>query len=655
MNTPALLRLVYLEDDESAFELVKSLLAADNFAGELVHVVDEASYRAALAPPPDVILSDFNLPTIDGMAALEIRRKLCPDTPFIFVSGALGEAVAIDLLKAGVTDFVLKDAFPRLLPAIRRSVAEAREHRERIEAEGSLRESEERFRRLTENAPDVIFRYRFKPVPGYDYVSPAVERIGGFRPDEFYADPLLAGKLTHPDDRMKIQRILAEREPPPGLHEIRWIARDGRVVVTEQRFVAIKDEAGQTIAIEGIARDITEARKELERRRMLEAQLNQAQKMESIGVLAGGIAHDFNNILTGILGFAEIGRISSRDARAVGDCFEEIRKAGLRARDLVAQILTFSRQSEAELVPLDLARAVSDAVKFLRASTPATIKIERRLAEGRVRADPTQLHQVVLNLATNAIHAMGEHSGTLTITVEPATVDDALAARMSGVGPGEFMKLAVSDTGRGMDAATLARIFDPFFTTKPIGEGTGLGLAVVQGIVRTHRGGIMVASQPGQGSVFSVYLPLCTTTAPETAASPPVAPGQGEHVLVVDDEVSIGRFAGVRLEQQRYRVSVFNDPARALAALRAAPQAFDAIVSDFAMPGITGLDLVRQARECRVNLPAVLVTGNRAAIAPGAAEHVALLDKPFTGDDLIRALQRVLPARPASGPVGGRL
>jgi PAS domain S-box-containing protein len=643
--------VVYLEDDESAFELVGSLLAAESFDCRLEHVIDEAGYRAALAPPPDVILSDFNLPTMDGMTALEIRRKVCPETPFIFVSGALGEAVAIDLLKAGVTDFVLKDAFPRLLPAIRRSLAEAREHRERLRAQSSLRESEERFRRLTENAPDVIFRYRFHPEPGYDYVSPAVERISGFRPEEFYADPLLAGKVTHPEDREKVRRILAHREPPPGTHEIRWIGRDGRVFVTEQRFVAIKDEAGHTIAIEGIARDITEARREQERRRVLETQLNQAQKMESIGVLAGGIAHDFNNILTGILGFAEIGRISARDPRAVGECFDEIRKAGIRARDLVAQILTFSRQSEAEQVPLELGRIVGEAVKFLRASTPATITIERHLGPGRVRADPTQLHQVVLNLATNAVHAMRERAGTLKILVEPATVDAALAALMPNVEPGEFMRLTVSDTGHGIDAATLERIFDPFFTTKPIGEGTGLGLAVVQGIVRAHHGGITVASGPDQGTTFAVYLPVCAVTSPEAAAPPPVLPGGGEHVLVVDDEVSVGRFAGVRLEQLRYRVSVFNDPLRALAAVRAAPHAFQAIVADFAMPGLTGVELVRQARTVRPNLPAVIVTGNRGAITPGQHESVAgaqILDKPFTGDDLVRALQSVLPVRAAA-------
>jgi PAS domain S-box-containing protein len=650
VNSAAPLRVVYLEDDESAFELVKSLLAAEALECELQHAFDEASFRAALGSRPDAILCDYNLPTIDGMTALDLRRRLCPDVPFILVSGALGEAMAIDLLKAGVTDFVLKDALPRLAPAIRRSIAEAREHRERISAERSLRESEERFRRLTENAPDVIFRYRFEPVAGYDYVSPAVERISGYKPEEFYTDPLLAGKLAHPEDRASVQSILARREPPSETMEIRWVGRAGQTIVTEQRFVAIRDDHGEIVAIEGIARDITEARKEQERRRSLESQLNQAQKMESIGVLAGGIAHDFNNILTGILGFSEIGHLSAGNSRELGECFDEIRKAGLRARDLVAQILTFSRQSEAEQVPVELARVVGDAIKFLRASTPATIKIERRLAAGRVRADPTQIHQVVLNLATNAIHAMRGAAGTLTLTIETTEVDPTLGAQMPNVTPGRFLELRVRDTGHGIDAATLARIFDPFFTTKPTGEGTGLGLAVVLGIVRAHHGGILVESEVGRGTTFRVFLPVCANAALDAVAPAPAPSGHGEHVLVVDDEISVGQFAGVRLEQLRYRVSVFNDPQRALVAVRAAPHAYAAIVSDFAMAGINGVDFVRKARECRADFPAVVVTGNRSAISPAqlaALPGLVVLDKPFTGDDLARALQSVLPPVPA--------
>lgn len=647
MAMPVRRRFVYLEDDDSAFELVRSLLAAEGVDCELVHAFDEAGFRAAICPhAPDLILSDYNLPTIDGMTALELRGRFCPDTPFVLVSGALGEATAIDLLKAGVTDFVLKDAMPRLVPSIRRCLAEAQEHSDRMQAERSLRESEDRFRRLAENAPDVIFRYRLEKTGiNCDYISSAVERISGYRPEEFYANRRLIIRIAHPEDQAILLELLASRTIPEGTKEIRWLTRDGRTLITEQRIVPVLGANGKLLAIEGIARDVTAVRQDAENRRSLEAQLFQAQKMESIGTLAGGIAHDFNNILTGILGFTDLAAQSLRPGDPARSSLDEVRKAGLRARDLVAQILTFSRQKEASQVTVDLARVVGDALKFLRASTPATIKIERRLTSGNVLADPTQIHQVVLNLCTNAIHAMRGGVGTLAVTVVPVVVDEVLAATMPKVVPGDFLCLTVADTGHGMDEPTLRRVFDPFFTTKQPGEGTGLGLAVVQGIVATHGGGIAVESKAGVGSVFRVYFPASVRIETPVAAVPPPKPGRGEHVLVVDDEASVGSFTGVSLERHNYRVIVFDDPRRALAAVRANPHSFDALVTDLTMPGLTGVDLIREVRAAGANIPAVVMTGN-CAVLPGekfgALARVVLLEKPFSGDDLARSLRGVL-------------
>ena len=644
------MRLVFLEDDESSVELVRALLAEEGLVCELTHAYDETTYRAALAPTaPDIILSDFNLPTIDGMMALELRNQLCPDTPFVLVSGAVGEPVAISLLKSGATDFVLKDELPRLLPAIRRSLAEAREHHERVRAEESLRESEARFRRLAENAPDVIFRYQWAGGRWRcEYISATVHRITGYRPEEFYGDSFLPLRIVHRKDRGAIHDLLRRRAVPPAAAEIRWVTRDGRIVITDQRFVPVFDAREQLIAIEGIARDVTEVREAAERRRMLELQLNQAQKMESIGALAGGIAHDFNNILTGILGFTELAQIEAGNDARVCSTLGEVRKAGLRAKDLVAQILTFSRQQEALQVPVDLSRIVGEALKFLRASAPSTIGIERRLTPCSIVADPSQIHQVVLNLCTNSLHAMRGTTGTLTVQVERIDVEVALAATMSKVDPGPHACLMVQDTGHGMDKDVLARIFDPFFTTKPVGEGTGLGLSVVQGIVLTNHGGITVASEVGQGTTFRVFFPICDRTVVTAAEKPPVVPGAGQHILVVDDETSVATFLEVRLQQLNYRPAIFTDPRRAIAAVAAAPRRFSALVTDLTMPGMTGIELVRQVRRIAGDLPVVLVTGNRSGLA--SVEDLgrfAVVDKPFSGDDLARVLHQFLTGAPA--------
>ncbi len=509
-------------------------------------------------------------------------------------------------------------------------------------------QTEQKFQAIFNNSPDICAVTSLRDGRLID-VNRAFETLTGWKWTEAIGrtTPEL-GFWDSVEERNRVVRLLAETGEVTGL-ETAWNFRSGerRVGIMSMRRMVVGGEPVLNVVI----RDITDIRQAQERHCVLERQLNRVQKMEGIGVLAGGIAHDFNNILTGILGFAEIARLSPGDPVATAEALDEIRKAGLRAKDLVAEILTFSRQSDAALVPLELSTVVGETVKFLRASTPATVKIERRLAAGRVRADPVQLHQVVLNLTTNAIQAMGDRAGTLAVTVERVELDEARAAGLSNVTPGPFMRLTIADTGPGMDPAMIGRIFEPFFTTKPIGQGTGLGLAIVRSVVAAHRGAITVESAVGRGTTFHVLLPVCETLASDATAPVPVPPGRGERVLLVDDELSVGQFARVRLEQMGYRVTVFDDPQRALAAVRAAPAAFDVIVSDFAMPGLNGFELVRRVHAHCADLPAVILTGNR-AIFPSddrgtQPNHITVVDKPFSGDDLVRALQRVLPPAPA--------
>ena len=771
MSPPALprLRIVHLEDDLGAHELVRAMLAADGIDAAIEHVDEPQAYRAALAPtPPDLILSDFNLPGIDGHTALAIKRELCPGIPFIFVTGALGEETAVETLRNGATDFVLKGSLARLASSVRRALSEAREHRERLRAEQSLRASEERFRRLTANAPDAIFRYRIDPTPGYEYISPAIEQMVGYRPEEFYADPELSSRISHPGDRDELRAIARSRIVPMDIREIRWIARDGHTVVTEQRFVPVRDDLGQLVAVEGIARDIsdrkqseeqihllseaieqcpvgifvtdtanrilflnnrlgsmsgyeidellgkapadllssdnppelttdiwqnlhsghtwqgdltcrrrtgesytvratlapifdkdgrvrnylsihedvTDTRKEQEQRRQLEAQLYQAQKLETIGTLAGGIAHDFNNILTGILGFTEIASLALPDDHPAHNDLVEVRKAGMRAKDLVAQILTFARQKTAQQVPLDLATSVDEALKLVRASTPATIELERELQPGRIRADPTAIHQIVLNLCTNAVHAMRGKVGRLSVHVAPFANDEMRTDTTPKLKPGSYLRLSISDTGHGMDEPTLRRLFEPFFTTKKAGEGTGLGLALVRGIVNTHNGALRIASTPGVGTTFDIFFPVSIETEQKAETEAAIVPGNGETIAVIDDEKSVATFVGARLEQLKYRTIVFNDPREALAAIRAEPQRFDIIVTDLTMPHLTGQDLIQALRNEGLSMPTVIMSGFcNEGLAENGIDRLGrtiLLTKPFNGDDLAKAVRRAL-------------
>ncbi len=377
--------------------------------------------------------------------------------------------------------------------------------------------------------------------------------------------------------------------------------------------------------------------------------------METLGTLAGGIAHDFNNLLTGIMGYQELALDTLDEDHPSRHCLNESRNASLRARELVEQILTFSRQTGAgEPVTVDVATVIEDARRFLRATVPATIQIEVDIAPdcGRVVGDPTQLHQVLLNLGTNAAHAMRTGGGTLRIALRSFAFDSAEAGEHGNLPAGSYLRLTVSDTGHGMDAETQRRIFDPFFTTKEVGEGTGLGLSVVHGIVRGHGGAIEVSSSPGKGTSFDIYLPLAETEA--AAPAPPVAPtpgGRGEMICVVDDEQIVGQVTRLSLERLGYRTLVFNSPDRCLEALQQDAHGCVVLLTDQTMPGMTGLELSSKVRRFAPDMPIVIMSGYFSKISPAALEdlgNVALLAKPFTLAELARSVNRALHPEPAA-------
>jgi len=364
------------------------------------------------------------------------------------------------------------------------------------------------------------------------------------------------------------------------------------------------DHEGHRAGIVVFLRDVTEAKQ-------TERQLQQVQKMESIGTLAGGIAHDFNNMLGIIVGNTELAMDDVPEWNPARHNLEEIRTAGMRARDMVKRILAFSRQSPQEMKPVRISPIIKESLKLLRSSIPTTIEIHQNISSesDTVRANPTQINQVLINLCTNAAHAMGEKAGVLEVGLENIELDEDSAIHYYDLSSGKYVRLTVSDTGNAIESKILERIFDPYFTTKKVGEGSGMGLSVVHGIVKRHGGGISVISEPGEGTIFHVLFP-CIEDEPEPEVEIAVEIPRGkERILLVDDEKAMVDAIQPMIERLGYKVTARTSSIEALEAFRANPDRFDLVITDFTMPNMTGVELAKELLKLRSNIPIILCTG----------------------------------------------
>jgi PAS domain S-box-containing protein len=507
------------------------------------------------------------------------------------------------------------------------------------DANEALRKADSRQRALLNAIPDVVFRLH-RDGTFLDFSAPRGDTL--LPPDRIIGANLTSAAIPQ-DVRVGLTSAIERALDTGAVVPLEYaLAADGSTRQFEARIVRSgPDEVVATI------RDITGRKSAEAHRERLEQQLRQSQKMEAIGTLAGGIAHDFNNILTAILGYAELIRAQVRGQTGVEERLAEITKAGARAKDLVSQILTFSRRQEHTRTTTSLGPAIEEALRLLRAAIPATIEIDAQVDPDLppVLADATQIHQVLMNLAANAAAAMAGGPGRLSVRCAAVELDAASAAD-AGLRPGPFVRLTIEDTGCGMPPEVLERIFDPFFTTKGPGEGTGLGLSVVHGIVKAHEGAILVDSRVGVGTAFRMYFPALTEREPSGARpGTTMIPGHGEHVLTVDDEPALVELLRDQLQTLGYRATAHVSPVEALADFLSRPLDFDVVLTDLTMPGMNGADLAERILRVRPDLPIVMATGYGHVMSEDRAREIGLrplLYKPFTLAALGEAIQDAL-------------
>jgi PAS domain S-box-containing protein len=504
-----------------------------------------------------------------------------------------------------------------------------------VAVENAIKESEEKYRLVIEDANDAIFIVQDESVK---FSNPKAKEFTGYTVEELTSVSFF--NFIHPEDRAMVLerhhgRIKGKKQPES--YSFRIINKAGEILWVQLNVALITwDNKPATL---NILRDITPQKK-------MEAQLQTAQKMEAIGTLAGGIAHDFNNILFGVIGYTEIALSEIEKDTTLYENLQEVLLAGERAKDLVKQILTFSRQTEQDRKPVQVKTIVKEVLKLLRASLPTTIEIRQEIkSDSLVLADPTQIHQILMNLCTNAEHAMRDKGGVLDIMLSDVELDRDFAAGHPDIEPGTFARLTVSDSGHGIPSHSLDRIFDPFFTTKNSSEGTGMGLSVVHGIVGSNGGTITVSSESGQGSTFDVYLPVIERSVVPQIIDEEFIPTGTERILFVDDEQTIVNIGQQILESLGYDVTTRTSSKDALELFKTQANTFDLVITDMTMPKMTGDILTRELIRIKPDIPVILCTGFSAKMDDQKAKTQgikAFILKPIVKREIAEIIRKVL-------------
>jgi PAS domain S-box-containing protein len=639
----AAIRILMVEDSPEDAELVGLHLRSHGLAFTSAQVDSKVGFLEALTSEPwDLVLSDFSLPGTNGMELLRILRGVDPDLPFILLSGVLDECAAVEAMRGGANDFLIKSNLARLVPAIQREMKDAELRRNQRLFEEELR----LLHTAIGQTPDMVIITN--PAGQILYANAAAEVITGFKREELLGqNPRLFKSGRHDGGFYKTMwETLLRGETWKG-HIVNR-RKDGACWDAESVIAPVYAPSGDIQNYLCTARDST-----LERQ--LQGFLEQSQRLETIGTLTSGIAHDFNNILMPVIGHAEIGLERAPGDPKLKHDLDVILASAMRARDLVRQILTFSRKGDEQPVAIEIQGLLAESLKLLRASIPTSISLEVDLdaRDLSTLVDPTKLHQVILNLCTNAGHAMRGTAGHLTVRLRGGHLPATACAMNIQLPEGEYLCLEIADTGRGIAPEHLDKIFLPFFTTKSPQEGTGLGLSVTHGIVSAAGGGIQVASQPGAGTTFKVFLPIVATNRPTDGLEEEVSPeGQGR-ILLVDDDPAVLEMLQISLTDLGFQVSAHARAETALQAFWKDPGTFQVLVTDEAMPDLSGAQLARAIWEAKPGFPVILLSGtpelgqasapNGPSALTGQGGFRACLAKPMSPKVLARTILHVVP------------
>lgn len=642
-SSSPLIRVLHLEDTEADHVLVREMLEAEGLQCEFQLARNRDEFEVAVQQDRfDLIISDFSLPSYDGLKALALAEEWQKDVPFIFFSGTIGEETAVESLKTGATDYVVKQRPRRLVAAVVRALQEAQERIRRAEAEQKIREQAA----LLDKAQDAVIVCDLED--RITFWNPSAARIYGWSQREALGHRLsemVSDQMTLAYSEAR-KNLLQSGEWSGELHEQ---TKTGRPVVVRSSWTLVRDDAGQPKSKLIINTDITE-------QKSLEEKFLRAQRLESLGVLVGGIAHDLNNALAPVLMGAGLleGIPLPKDLTGV---VETMKASALRGSEMVQQILTFARGSGTQKTVIPVHQLVREMGKIMADTFPKTIvcRMQAEQDSWSVSGMAIQLHQVIMNLCINARDAMPK-GGTLILATQNVTLNQAQAAAQEHARAGKYVCLSVRDTGIGIPEHQLSQIFQPFFTTKAPGLGTGLGLSTSQTIVHNHGGFMTVESVMGRGTEFKVFLPALEATETEAKITPtaPLPTGQGEHILVVDDENAILALAESTLETYGYKVWTAASGPSAILTFSREHESIQLVIMDKSMPFMDGAATIVALRKIRPDVKVIMTSGHDLKRGGGTEMRLkaaGVLEKPFTVEKLLTTVHEVLTIKQTVPPL----